>query len=67
MTNHNTFIGFISYNNTLIYPSIQHNTIISNHNKRWFDKDNKLFFKMIKQNKSYKEIAIKLKENNQAQ
>jgi len=40
---------------------------ISNHNKKWSDEDNKLFFKMVKQKKSYKEITIKLKENNQAQ
>jgi hypothetical protein len=40
---------------------------ISNNNKKWSDEDNKIFFKMIKQKKSYKEIAIKLKGNNQAQ
>ncbi|AYV76520.1 MAG: hypothetical protein Terrestrivirus8_13 [Terrestrivirus sp.] len=40
------------------------NNIVSNHNKKWSDEDNKIFFKMIKQKKSYKEIAIKLKENN---
>jgi len=39
---------------------------ISNHNKKWTDEDNKIFFKMIKQKKSYKEIAIKLKRKSSA-
>ncbi|AYV76523.1 MAG: hypothetical protein Terrestrivirus8_16 [Terrestrivirus sp.] len=39
---------------------------ISNHNKKWSDEDNKIFFKMIKQKKSYKEIAIKLRRKPSA-
>ncbi|AYV76512.1 MAG: hypothetical protein Terrestrivirus8_5 [Terrestrivirus sp.] len=39
---------------------------ISNHNKKWSDDDNKLFIKMIKQKKSYKLIATKLKRKPSA-
>jgi uncharacterized membrane protein YvbJ len=42
------------------------NNATSNHNKKWLDEDNKIFIKMMKQHKSYKEIAIKLRRKPSA-